>query len=181
MAIQQVKVSKSVAPKSASRQIRSRLPGCRARPPQDTRPDRRRGRTIEEGRRILNSNAGLQAQSKDLVPRGWINRPSCPKAALPRELYLSRIAYLVCAVGRARVMCRSWLIIAFVLSAASECEAETGLASYYGGRGHAGEMTCAHRTRPFGSIVTVSYAGHSIRCRVMIAGRSFGAVSSTCR
>jgi rare lipoprotein A len=63
-------------------------------------------------------------------------------------------------------MYRSGLIIAFVLLTASACQAETGLASYYGGRGHAGEMTCAHRTRPFGSIVTVSHAGHSIRCRV---------------
>jgi rare lipoprotein A len=63
-------------------------------------------------------------------------------------------------------MYRAGLIIAFVLLTASACEAETGLASYYGGRGHTGEMTCAHRTRPFGSIVTVSYGGHSIRCRV---------------
>ncbi len=46
----------------------------------------------------------------------------------------------------------------------SSAHAETGLASYYGGRGHG--MTCAHRTRPFGSVVTVSYRGHSIRCRV---------------
>ena len=57
---------------------------------------------------------------------------------------------------------RSALAIAVVLSAASTVEAETGLASYYGGRGHHGEMTCAHRTRPFGSIVTVSHAGHSV-------------------
>jgi rare lipoprotein A len=63
-------------------------------------------------------------------------------------------------------MYRSGLIIGFVLLTASACQAETGLASYYGGRGHAGEMTCAHRTRPFGSIVTVSYGAHSIRCRV---------------
>lgn len=63
-------------------------------------------------------------------------------------------------------MHRSALTIAFVLFAVSTADAETGLASYYGGRGHHGEMTCAHRTRPFGSIVTVSHAGHSIRCRV---------------
>jgi rare lipoprotein A len=61
---------------------------------------------------------------------------------------------------------RSALIVAFVLSAASAANAESGLASYYCGRGRPGEMTCAHRTRPFGSIVTVSHAGHSIRCRV---------------
>jgi len=27
-------------------------------------------------------------------------------------------------------------------------------------------MTCAHRTRPFGSTVTVTYRGTSIRCRI---------------
>jgi rare lipoprotein A len=58
------------------------------------------------------------------------------------------------------------LVVSFALLAASTCEAESGLASYYGGRGHPGEMTCAHRTRPFGSFVTVTHAGHSIRCRV---------------
>jgi rare lipoprotein A len=58
------------------------------------------------------------------------------------------------------------LIATFALSAASTCRAESGLASYYGGRGHHGEMTCAHRTRPFGSIVTVSRGGRSIRCRI---------------
>ena len=63
-------------------------------------------------------------------------------------------------------MLRSALIIAFLVSAASACEAESGLASYYGGRGHHGEMTCAHRSRPFGSIVTVTGAGRSIQCRV---------------
>jgi rare lipoprotein A len=53
-----------------------------------------------------------------------------------------------------------------VISAISCAHAESGLASYYGGRGHSGEMTCAHRTRPMGSMVTVSYRGRSIRCRV---------------
>ena len=60
----------------------------------------------------------------------------------------------------------SLLIVTVMLSTASACEAESGLASYYGGRGHSGEMTCAHRTRPFGSFVTVSHGGRSIRCRV---------------
>ena len=62
--------------------------------------------------------------------------------------------------------CRFALIVVLAISAASPGQAETGLASYYGGRGHHGEMTCAHRTRPFGSVVTVTHAGHSIRCRV---------------
>jgi rare lipoprotein A len=63
-------------------------------------------------------------------------------------------------------MYRSALLAAALLSIACAAKAESGLASYYGGRGHRGEMTCAHRTRPFGSMVTVSYAGRSIRCRV---------------
>ena len=63
-------------------------------------------------------------------------------------------------------MYRTALTLALLLSTAAACEAESGLASYYGGRGHPGEMTCAHRTRPFGSIVTVTHAGHSIQCRI---------------
>jgi len=50
------------------------------------------------------------------------------------------------------------------LSAAFSVQAESGLASYYGGRG--GGMTCAHRTRPMGTVLTVTHAGRSIRCRV---------------
>ena len=50
----------------------------------------------------------------------------------------------------------------------SDAQAESGLASYYGygNRGRAGELTCAHRTRPFGSMVRVSYGSRSITCRV---------------
>ncbi len=45
----------------------------------------------------------------------------------------------------------------------SVAKAESGLASYYGyGRaGRGGEMTCAHRTRPFGSVLR-----RTIQCRV---------------
>jgi peptidoglycan lytic transglycosylase len=58
------------------------------------------------------------------------------------------------------------LLIAFLpfIFFISTAQAESGIASYYGGRGHG--MTCAHRTRPMGSIVTVRYEGHSIQCRV---------------
>jgi rare lipoprotein A len=49
---------------------------------------------------------------------------------------------------------------------ASCAKAENGLASFYDGVGRSSEMTCAHRTRPFGSMVTVSYQGRTIRCRV---------------
>lgn len=61
---------------------------------------------------------------------------------------------------RTSLLALTVLLSLFVTSA----EAESGLASYYGGRGHG--MTCAHRTRPFGSVVTVRYEGRSIRCRV---------------
>ncbi len=55
---------------------------------------------------------------------------------------------------------------ALLLFATSTANAESGLASYYRGIGRSGEMTCAHRSRPFGSMVRVSYRGRSIRCRV---------------
>lgn len=58
------------------------------------------------------------------------------------------------------------LAAAVIVFMCSTAQAESGLASYYGGRDHRGEMTCAHRTRAMGSMVTVTYAGHSIRCRV---------------
>lgn len=63
-------------------------------------------------------------------------------------------------------MHRSAFLAAALLSIAHAAEAESGLASYYGGRGHHGEMTCAHRTRPMGSIVTVTHRNHSVQCRV---------------
>jgi rare lipoprotein A len=54
------------------------------------------------------------------------------------------------------------------LALASGACAESGLASYYGYGKTAknGEMTCAHRTRPFGSVLRVSYSGRTIQCRV---------------
>ena len=55
--------------------------------------------------------------------------------------------------------------------------AETGMASYYGGKHHGrltanGErfnqnaMMCAHKSRAFGSVLAVTYRGRTIRCRV---------------
>ncbi|WP_024518139.1 septal ring lytic transglycosylase RlpA family protein [Bradyrhizobium sp. Tv2a-2] len=63
-----------------------------------------------------------------------------------------------------RNLYRTFLISALPFVTFSTAQAETGLASYYGGRGSG--MTCAHRTRPMGSVVTVSYGGRSIQCRV---------------
>lgn len=56
------------------------------------------------------------------------------------------------------------LVAAISLATIVTASAQNGLASYYGGRG--GGMTCAHRTKPMGSVLTVSYAGRSIQCRV---------------
>jgi peptidoglycan lytic transglycosylase len=63
-------------------------------------------------------------------------------------------------------MHRYAFLAAALLFAADSAKAESGLASYYGGRGQKGEMTCAHRTRAFGSIVTVTHGARSIQCRV---------------
>ena len=63
-------------------------------------------------------------------------------------------------------MYRTLLVSTAALAVVTSARAESGLASYYGGIGHSGEMTCAHRTRPMGSMITVSYHGRSIRCRV---------------
>jgi rare lipoprotein A len=54
------------------------------------------------------------------------------------------------------------------LALVSLAHAESGLASYYGYGKAAknGELTCAHRTRAFGSMLKVSYGSHSIQCRV---------------
>jgi rare lipoprotein A len=78
----------------------------------------------------------------------------CPAALLPGR------------GARFFTMYRSALLAAALLSIAHAAKSESGLASYYGGHGHQGEMTCAHRTRPLGSIVTVTHASHSIQCRV---------------
>ena len=106
--------------------------------------------------------AGVQSSGRSLVLSCHRKR-GCQLFASFRALYPSQRFSGHC---RDRVMHRSILIVALVLSAASPCEAETGLASYYGGRGHHGEMTCAHRTRPLGTVVTVTHAGHAIRCRI---------------
>ena len=60
---------------------------------------------------------------------------------------------------------RTTLLAATITLSTVVCaDAQSGLASYYGGRG--GGMTCAHRTRPMGSVLTVNYGGRSIQCRV---------------
>jgi len=60
----------------------------------------------------------------------------------------------------------SIVLAAVLLFGGTVARAETGKASYYHGVGKSGEMTCAHRSRPFGSMVRVSFGNHSIQCRV---------------
>ena len=59
----------------------------------------------------------------------------------------------------------SLTVLALSLLAFSTAHAQTGLASYYSARGHG--MTCAHRSKPMGSTVTVrTRTGRSIQCVV---------------
>jgi rare lipoprotein A len=58
------------------------------------------------------------------------------------------------------------VLAALLLSGSSVARAESGKASYYHGIGKSGGMTCAHRSRPFGTMVRVSVGNHSIQCRV---------------
>ena len=51
-------------------------------------------------------------------------------------------------------------------STAAAMAAETGLASFYPGIGKRNEMTCAHRSHPFGKRLRVSRGKVSIECRV---------------
>lgn len=76
---------------------------------------------------------------------------------------------------------RGWVVVGIwalaALLLAGQSRAETGLASYYGGRHHgrptaSGERfnqnaaTCAHRTYKFGSVLRVTARGRSVECRV---------------
>ena len=78
------------------------------------------------------------------------------------------------------------LVVASVATLAANARAESGLASFYPGVGRSRDMTCAHRTRPLGSMVTVSYRGRSIRCRIndrgpFIKGRVIDVSTSAAR
>ena len=83
---------------------------------------------------------------------------------------VSKAAELVCRIsidpGTERTGCTDpGLLVARYFQQLPGCEAESGLASYYSGRGHRGEMTQlmhpASRKR-----VVVSRAGRSISCRI---------------
>lgn len=75
-------------------------------------------------------------------------------------------------------MYRLLLAAALLCASVTTAHAETCIASWYGResgpRTASGErfnpngMTCAHKTRPFGSVVTVTHlgTGRSIQCRI---------------
>lgn len=56
--------------------------------------------------------------------------------------------------------------VALLLCGSGLASAESGLASFYPGVGKKNEMTCAHRSHPFGKRLRVSHGKVSIECRV---------------
>src|ERR1044071_998884 len=63
-------------------------------------------------------------------------------------------------------MRRAFLGMALLLCGSALARAESGLASFYPGVGKSSEMTCAHRSHPFGKRLRVSHGKVSIECRV---------------
>ena len=77
-------------------------------------------------------------------------------------------------------------VILLLSSNISAIAAETGLASFYPGIGKRDEMTCAHRSHPFGKRLRVSHGNVSIECRVndrgpFIRGRIIDVSTSAAR
>ncbi len=66
-------------------------------------------------------------------------------------------------------MIRICLALGLAVLSVSASAGERGLASYYSGTAR-GQMTCAHRTRPFGSMITVVHGNKTIQCRVTDRG-----------
>jgi rare lipoprotein A len=59
-----------------------------------------------------------------------------------------------------------WCAALLLTIIGGSASAESGLASFYPGVGKRGEMTCAHKTHPFGKRLRVSHGKVSIECRV---------------
>jgi rare lipoprotein A len=73
-----------------------------------------------------------------------------------------------------------------VMLGSASGDAESGLASFYPGVGKKDEMTCAHRSHPFGKKLRVSYGKVSVECRVndrgpFISGRIVDVSTSVAR
>jgi rare lipoprotein A len=59
-----------------------------------------------------------------------------------------------------------WCAALLLTMIGGSASAESGLASFYPGVGKRDEMTCAHKTHPFGKRLRVSHGKVSIECRV---------------
>jgi rare lipoprotein A len=59
-----------------------------------------------------------------------------------------------------------WCAALLLTMIGGSASAESGLASFYPGVGKRDEMTCAHKTHPFGRKLRVSHGKVSIECRV---------------
>ncbi|HKU07036.1 MAG TPA: septal ring lytic transglycosylase RlpA family protein [Bradyrhizobium sp.] len=77
-------------------------------------------------------------------------------------------------------------VVLLLSSSVTAMAAERGLASFYPGIGKRSEMTCAHRSHPFGKRLKVSHGNLSIECRVndrgpFIRGRIIDVSTSAAR
>ena len=79
-----------------------------------------------------------------------------------------------------------WAALPLLVLGSASADAESGLASFYPGVGKKDEMTCAHRSHPFGKKLRVSYGKVSVECRVndrgpFISGRIVDVSTSVAR
>src|SRR5215211_2118020 len=80
-----------------------------------------------------------------------------------------------------------WCVaLPLLMLGSASANAESGLASFYPGVGKKSEMTCAHRSHPFGKRLRVSHGKLSIECRVndrgpFIRGRIIDVSTSAAR
>jgi rare lipoprotein A len=79
-----------------------------------------------------------------------------------------------------------WTALPLLVLGSASADAESGFASFNPGVGKTGEMTCAHRSHPFGKKLRVSHGKISIECRVndrgpFIRGRIIDVSTSAAR
>jgi rare lipoprotein A len=79
-----------------------------------------------------------------------------------------------------------WAALPLLMLGSASADAESGLASFYPGVGKKSEMTCAHRSHPFGKKLRVSHGKISIECLVndrgpFIRGRIIDVSASAAR
>ena len=79
-----------------------------------------------------------------------------------------------------------WAALPLLVLGSASADAESGLASFYPGVGKKSEMTCAHRSHPFGKKLRVSHGKISIECLVndrgpFIRGRIIDVSASAAR